>query len=235
MSDHISDLRWDQLLAGELSAESKAEAEAHAKECSTCNARLAELTAEREAFRFRARPPALAQPKRSLRWTMPIAGALAVAAALLLVLKVRGGGEGEQVYEGTKGGKIDLMLFAGKPDQLTALSVEDKLFAGDLLQAGYSSPADGYGAVLSLDGAGIASSYVPAIGDAMVLLPAGERRSFPASTQLDDVLGSERIAVVWCHRARPLAPLLDELQRTQTIAPIDNCAVRVFAVSKAAR
>lgn len=233
MSNHLSDLRWDQLLAGELSSESKAEAETHAKACATCQARLAELTAEREAFRFRASP--FAAPKRSLRWTMPIAGALAVAAALLLVLKVRGGGEEEQVYEGTKGGKIDLMLFAGKPDQLTALSVEDKLFAGDLLQAGYTSPADGYGAVLSLDGAGNASSYVPAIGDAMVLLPAGERRSFPASTQLDDVLGGERIAVVWCHRARPLAPLLEELRRTQTIAPIDNCAIRVFAVSKAAR
>lgn len=234
MSDHISDLRWDQLLAGELAAELRTEAEAHAKDCSPCKARLAELTAEREAFRFRAPPPALAKPARSLRWTMPIAGVLAAAAVMMLVLQVRGGEE-ELVYEGSKGGKIELMLFAGKPEQLTALNVDDKLFAGDLLQAGYSSPADGYGAVLSLDGAGVASSYVPAIGDAMVLLPAGERRSFPASTQLDDVLGSERIAVVWCHRARPLAPLLEELQRTQTIGKIDDCAIRVFAVSKASR
>ncbi len=233
MSGHISDLRWDQLLAGE--AELTDEAAAHAKECAACKARLAELTAEREAFRFRAPPPALAQPKRSLRWTMPIAGVLAAAAVMMLVLKVRGGREDELVYEGSKGGKIELMLFAGKPDQLAALTLEDKLFAGDLLQAGYSSPTDGYGAVLSRDGAGIASSYVPAIGDAMVLLPAGERRSFPTSTQLDDVLGSERIAVVWCHRARPLAPLLEELQRTQTIAKIDNCAIRVFAVTKASR
>ncbi len=232
MSDHISDLRWDQLLAGELAAELTTEAEAHAKDCTQCKARLAELTAEREAFRFRG---PLVQPKRSLRWTMPIAGVLAAAAVMMLVLQFRGGGEDELVYEGTKGGKIDLMLFAGKPDQLTALDVEDKLFAGDLLQAGYSSPADGYGAVLSLDGEGVASSYVPAVGDTMVLLPAGERRSFPASTQLDDVLGSERIAVVWCHRARPLAPLLEELQRTQTIGKLDNCAIRVFAVAKSSR
>jgi hypothetical protein len=234
MSDHISDLRWDQLLAGELAAELRTEAEAHAKDCSPCKARLAELTAEREAFRFRAPPPALAKPARSLRWTMPIAGVLAAAAVMMLVLQVRGG-EDDLGYEGTKGGTIELMLFAGKPDQLTALNVDDKLFAGDLLQAGYSSPADGYGAVLSLDGEAVASSYVPAVGDAMVLLPAGERRSFPASTQLDDVLGSERVAVVWCHRARPLAPLLEELQRIGTIAKIDDCAIRVFAVSKASR
>ncbi len=232
MSDHISDLRWDQLLAGE--AELSGEAEAHAKDCSQCKARRAELTAELEAFRFRVTPPALAKPKRSLRWTMPIAGGLAVAAVMMMVLTPRGGEE-ELVYEGTKGGTIELMLFAGKPDQLTALDVEDKLFTGDVLQAGYSSPADGYGAVLSLDGAGVASSYVPAVGDSMVLLPAGERRSFPASTQLDDVLGSERIAVVWCHRARPLAPLLEELQRTQTIGKIDNCAIRVFAMTKGSR
>ncbi len=48
-------------------------------------------------------------------------------------------------------------------------------------------------------------------------------------------VGSERIAVIWCHRTRPLAPLLEELQRTQAIGKIDNCAIRVFAVTKASR
>lgn len=229
MSDHVSDLKWDQLLAGELAGDARRDAEAHAKECSSCAARLADITAQREAFRFQAKP------KRSLRWTMPIAGVLAAAAVMLLVVKVRGGGgeDSELAYEGSKGGTVEVMLFSGRPEQLAA--VDDKLFAGDLLQAGYSSPADGYGAVLSLDGAGNASSYVPALGHDMVFLPSGQRRSFPSSTQLDDVLGSERIAVIWCHRTRPLAPLLEELARTQTIGKIDNCAIRVFVVTKASR
>lgn len=235
MSDHISDLRWDQLLAGELSAEARTEAETHARGCERCKARLAELTAEREAFRFRAPPAALRRPARGLRWTMPIAGVLAAAAIALLILRPRGEPADEPGELRKGGGTIELLLFAGQPERLTPLLDRGQMFAGDLLQAGYSSPVDGYGTVLSLDGAGNASAYVPAVGTAMVLLPAGERRSFPASTQLDDVVGAETLAVVWCEHPRPIAPLLDELQATRTLARREGCAVRVFAVTKAAR
>lgn len=231
MSDHISDLRWDQLLAGELSAEARAEAETHAATCASCKARFDEISKQREAFRFRPSPFA---NKRGLRWTMPIAGALAVAAAAMLVLKFSGQEPDEGVVgESTKGGKVEVMLFSGQPDKL--VEVGEKIFAGDVLQAGYTSPVDGYGAVLSLDGAGNANTYVPAVGNAMVLLPAGERRSFPASTQLDDILGTERIAVIWCHRVLPLEPLVDELRRTSDIGRREGCAIRVVAVAKAMR
>jgi anti-sigma factor RsiW len=228
MSDHISELRWDQLLAGELSAEARADAEAHAKTCDACQARFDEISKQREAYRFRL------PKKRSLKWTMPIAGALAVAAAAMLVLKFTGQEPDESVVgESTKGGKVEVMLFSGQPDKL--VEVSEQIFAGDVLQAGYTSPVDGYGAVLSLDGAGNANTYVPAVGNAMVLLPAGERRSFPASTQLDDVLGTERIAVIWCHRVLPLEPLVEELKRTSEISRREGCAIRVVAVAKAMR
>jgi hypothetical protein len=172
-------------------------------------------------------------PKRSLKWTMPIAAALAVAAAAMLFLNTRGSTEDDVIYEGGKGGSVEVFLFAGQPDKLAEVS--DQIFAGDLLQAGYTSPVDGYGAVLSLDASGNANTYVPAVGNAMVLLPAGTRRSFPASTQLDDVLGSERIAVIWCHRAQPLAPLVEELQATSAIAKRAGCATRVAAVVRSTR
>ncbi len=233
MTEHISDLRWDQLLAGELSAAQREEAETHKRDCARCTARFAKISAGREAFTV---PLAVKAPSRGLRWTMPIAGALAVAAVAMIFLRSRNKTEEDGAYDGTqKGGKIELLLFAGQSDQLKPLNVEDKIFAGDLLQAGYSSPADGYGAVLSLDGAGNASTYVPAIGNAMVLLPAGDRRSFPASTQLDDVLGTERIAVIWCKNALPLEPMLAELARAQSITARENCAIRLFAVDKALR
>ena len=174
--------------------------------------------------------------ERRLKWTMPIAGVLAVAAGAMLVIKCRGEPDGELMSgDGVTGGTVSVFLFAGQQNQLVEVRNETRIFAGDLLQAGYTSPVDGYGAVLSLDGAGNANTYVPAVGSAMVLLPAGERRSFPASTQLDDVLGSERIAVIWCHRPQPLAPFLAELQRSGDLARRADCAIRVTAVSKTAR
>jgi anti-sigma factor RsiW len=229
--DHISDLRWDQLLAGELTPAQREEASTHARSCDRCRARFEELSAEREAFRFRKPPPALVKRPRRLMWTIPIAGTLAVAALALLILRPSSETPGER----TKG-KPELVVYIGaKPDQLKRVSTGDQIFTGDLVQAGYTATIDGFGAVLSLDAAGKTSIYVPAAGAAMVPLPAGELRSFPASTQLDDVAGREVIAAIWCEQASPLEPFTTELQTTKTIAPREGCAIHVVTVDKAVK
>jgi hypothetical protein len=229
--DHISDLRWDRMFAGELSAVERDAARAHADGCTRCGARMRELDAERAAFALRPPMPGLARKKRAWTWIAPFAGALAAAAVLVIVLVRRP--VAEEAGERTKGGaKAKLHLDGGRAGALRPLATGDRVRPGDYLQAGYTSATDGFGAVLSVDGAGQANAYVPSRGDALIALPAGTERSFPESTELDDVLGTERIAVIWCEASQPLAPLLTELRTTGTLAERSGCAIRVVAVDK---
>jgi len=234
-TDHISDLRIDRLLADELSAAESDATRLHAAGCARCGARLREIEAERGAFVLRPAAVDFHPARRRPRWlgwfAAPLA-ALAAAAVLVLVLRPRGDDGDPERRKGS--GAAALLLSAGTPDRLAPLRDRDTLHAGDHLQAGYTASVDGYGAVISVDGAGQTTTYVPPTGDALVALPAGTERSFPGSTVLDDVLGTERIAIVWCTTARPLAPLVDELRTTQTITARDGCTIRVVVLTKVA-
>jgi len=229
--DHISDLRWDRLLAGDLPDDQRDAANAHAAGCARCRARRRELEAERDAFalrplgvRFGAR-----LARRRWWWGAPIA-AIAAAAAVAIVIS-RKPSEGER----TKGSdKPKLLLSAGHPGGLVPMATNDTIHPGDYLQAGYTTKRDGFGAVLSLDGGGHAMAYVPETGDTLIALPAGTERSFPGSTVLDDVVGKERIAIVWCDTPRPLGPLVAELRSTEQLAERDGCTIRLVVLDKVA-
>jgi len=227
---HVSDLRWDRLLAGELPDDARDAAHAHAAACASCGARLRELTAEREAFKLRPVGFALRAPARRPRWWWgaPLAALAAVAAVVVIVRAPTAPGER------TKGDAIKLLLSAGRPGELVPLAAGDTIQPGDYVQAGYSAPRAGFGAVLALDGAGAALAYVPASGATMIALPAGTERSFPQSTVLDDVVGRELIVVLWCDRAHALGPLLDELRTTRQVAAPAGCASRAVALDKRA-
>ncbi|MBA2542110.1 MAG: hypothetical protein H0V17_20890 [Deltaproteobacteria bacterium] len=230
MNDHISDLRWDRLLADELPADQRTSALAHADGCASCGARYRELLAGQGAFKLRPVQIPFA-PRRSRWWWSAPIGALAAAAVLVLVV-TRKPAEGER----TKGAdKPALLLSAGRPGALVPMMGNDAIHPGDSLQAGYTAKTDGFGAVIALDGANQVLTYVPASGDAMVALPAGTDRSFPSSTLLDDVLGKETIAIVWCEVAQPLAPFVAELRSTNTLADRDGCTIRIVVLDKAAR
>lgn len=232
MIDHVSDLQWDRLLTGELPAEAGDAARAHAAGCAACAARLREITAERDAFRLRPITfPLAAPPRRRWRWTLSLVPVLAAAAVLLVVrARPREDGPGERA----KGGGPALLLSAGRPGALAPLATGGAVQPGDSLQAGYTAARDGFGAVLSRDGAGSVTAYVPSTGDAMVPLPAGAERSFPESTVLDDVLGAERIAIVWCEAAHPLEPLLAALRAGRALAVPGGCVVREVVLDKRA-
>ena len=73
---------------------------------------------------------------------------------------------------------------------------------------------------------------MPPSGENMVPLAPGRERSFPLSTILDDTLGDERIAIVWCETAYPLAPLLAALREGRPIAAPDDCTVREVTLDK---
>ena len=206
--DHVSDLRWDRLLAGELAKADEAAVLDHAHSCAACGARLAAITdeqrafAQRPAFRLQRRPATIV-PITRRRWQAAAAVALA-AATVLLVVRLR---PTDAPIERTKGRGPALILAAGNASALEPITTGDRIHPGDSLQAAYTSDRDGFGAVLSRDGSGHAMAYVPASGDAMVALPAGATRSFPARTVLDDIVGSEVVVIVWCQAPAPLAPL----------------------------
>lgn len=229
---HVSDLQWDRLLAGELSADAGEAARSHADGCAVCAARLRELTAERDAFRLRPIGFPLSRPPRR-RWRLALS-LVPVAAAAAVLLAVRARPHEEGPGERTKGTGPVLLLSAGRPGALVPIATGDAIYPGDSLQAGYTAPRDGFGAVLSRDGAGTAAAYVPPDGGAMVPLPAGALRPFPGSTILDDVLGGERIAIVWCEAAHPIEPLLAALRAGRALAVPDGCAVREVTLDKRA-
>jgi hypothetical protein len=125
-----------------------------------------------------------------------------------------------------------LLLSAGRPEALLPVASSDVVRPGDYLQAGYTATRRGFGAVLSRDGAGSVTSYVPPGGQAMVPLDPGSERSFPLSTILDATLGAERIAIVWCETAHPLAPLLAALRDGRPLAAPEDCTVREVTLDK---
>lgn len=232
---HVSDLTWDRLLAGELAGEAKAEALAAADACATCEARYAELRREQAAF---ARPFAASESSQSVgslrpsRWWLAAPALVVAAAAIVLVMWPRSPAE-PGAGERLKGGEgPELLVEAGPREFLKAVATGDFVTPGDFVQAGYTATRDGFGAVLGRDGTGASSVYVPSSGDAMVALPAGTRRSFPESTELDRVLGKEIIVVVWCETARPLAPLVAELRAHGDLPELDGCWHRRVILTK---
>lgn len=227
MSDHISDLQWDRLLFGELSGAAGDALRAHAAGCAACASRLRQLTGDQHAFQVRpvgflrraARPARL--------WMRSLVPALAAAAVLWMVWP-RPPATGEQA----KGAGPTLLLVAGRSGVFAQMRDGDAVGPGEHLQAGYTSTQDGFGAVLSRDGAGAVAAYVPAHGDTMVALPAGTERSFPQSTILDDVVGRERIVIVWCETSHALAPLLAELRTGAAVAAPPDCTTRDLVLDK---
>ena len=223
---HVSDLRWDRLLAGELAAEAAAAARAEAEACDGCRARLEQITRERDAFATRR------VPVRRTRWWRLAAPAALAAAAAAVVLVVRR--PSDEAGDRPKGTGPSLELFASSDRGTRSLAAGDRIHAGERLQAAYHAARDGFGAVLARDGGGTANAYVPARGDAMVALPAGELASFPASTVLDDVTGEEIVILLWCESARPLAPLLAELRTSGDVSRPAGCTSRRLVLDKRA-
>jgi hypothetical protein len=219
---HVSDLTWDRLHAGHLPPALADQARQHAAGCPVCGARGAELEAAHR--RFVASPPPLVAARRARRAWQVVVPALAVAAAAVLILRI--GVDEPREATRTKGG-FAVTAFAGRDRDAVPLGNGDPILPGDRLQLSYSAERAGHLAVLAIDGAGQVAVYFPAGETTTWAARAGYRIALPASTELDDVLGEERLWIVFCRQPQPLAPLVDALRdRGIAAEPPPACEVQ---------
>ena len=237
----LSDLLFDRLLVGELSPQAVREAGAHISSCEVCSARHAELEAEKERFLLEA--PAFAAPpgrRRVQRWTA-VAG-LGMAAAAVLALSVSGlqrpsvslpVHSAALVTDGSRSkGGSSLGYYVARGTLAVRGDADQHLAPGDRLQFYYSATQSGYFALLSVDGAGHASVYFPAMPTATAIAP-GVEVPLANSVILDSTLGDEVVYGLFCNAPIALGPVRDRLEADSRQAPsVDGCRVEQVRFSK---
>lgn len=227
---HVSDLSWDRLHAGHLAPALAAEARQHAAACPSCATRGAALEVAHR--RFVAAPPSLrARPRPARARLAPALATAAVAIAAVFWLAAR---EPREPIR-SKGG-FAVTAFAGRDGDAVPLGAGDPIFPGDRLQLSYSAPRAGYLAVLAVDGAGQVNVYFPAHGITAWAAAAGHRIALPSSTELDGVVGEERVWVAFCDQPQPLAPLSAALvERGVAAEPPVGCEIQRLRFDKRVR
>jgi len=232
-----SDLSLDLLLAGDLSQGEERRVHAHLAACRPCAARWTELEAQRDAFTVQpvidlgGRRPARRSWLRS--WPVP-AAAIAAAAALLLVLWPVGAPMTDRVVTTrTKGGRV-FNAYIRHGESIRKAGDAEVVYPGDQLQFTYSSPRSGFVAVLSRDGAGMASVYFPDAGQRPWTAPPGDDQPLPRSTILDDTLGQERVHALFCTAVVDLESLRGELAAGRPLRVPPGCVVETTLLNKRA-
>ncbi|WP_433929427.1 DUF4384 domain-containing protein [Sorangium cellulosum] len=243
----LSELKLDELMAGQLDAAAAQEASAHVAGCSRCSARLSEMEAARASFAASAPPLRLdrgapagrsvaeARPRR--RWLAPAAAsALAAAAAALLFFRFNaapGGADAEIPGERIKGAER-LGFYVKRGEQVLPGGAGERLLPGDALQFTTTSAEARYLAILSVDGASQVSVYYPS-GPLAARIEPGREAPLPQSTVLDATLGTERIYGVFCAEAIAVEPLRAALAANPDALSVPpGCDVDMLTAEKVA-
>jgi hypothetical protein len=256
-SECLSDLKLDLLLTVEFVSADEGQSRAHLADCARCSARLAELEQGRAAFEDMQLPlevsgSAAARTKRyRFRW---LGGAGAIAAAALGVvvsggtawLGLQGGGAGARgphdrgelpalPGEVRSKGRPLLDLYIRHDGRVREAGDREPVHADDQLQFAYSSATAGYVAVLSRDGSGVVSVYVPSGAAVMAPAPPGERRLLAESTILDAALGHEDVYALFCSSGLELGPLARALREQGGLEAPEACSMRHIELDKRER
>jgi hypothetical protein len=188
--------RWR---AGELPEAKRARVQDHVDGCSTCRARLVEMTAHdahaRSVLPFERLADGVA--RRSLNrqpravWRPVVGVALAAGLAALVVPGLVRPPSGN----GIKGGGSDLRLYVGGVDEARRVLGEPVLQPSERIRLGYAAGDHRYLAVLSIDEQGQVTPLYPAAGASR---PIGRREEqlLPDSIAFDG-RGRERLMAVF--------------------------------------
>ncbi|WP_437544106.1 DUF4384 domain-containing protein [Sorangium sp. So ce367] len=245
----LSELKLDELMAGQLDAAAAQEASAHVAGCSRCSARRSEMEAARASFAASAPPLRLGRgasiserraaekvrPPR--RWLAPAAAsALAAAAAALFFFRFQAGPEGRDAElpgERIKGAE-HIGFYVKRGGSVLPGGAGERLHPGDAIQFTYSSAEARYLVILSVDGASQASVYYPS-GPVAARIEPGREVLLPQSTVLDDTLGTERIFGLFCSEAIAVEPLRAALAAHPGAPPAPpGCDVDALTAEKVA-
>ena len=207
----VSDLRLDELFAGELPAGDAAVVSEHVAGCERCRDRERALASDRT--RFRAAVPPLRRRRRP--WVAIAGSALAAAAAVAIV--VRTPADATRLKGGAR---LAFVVARAASRTMIVGGPGERVRPGDTLSYLVTAAQPSFVAVLSRDPAGRVAPYFPR-GDRAQWVPAGRDVQLPIATRLDDSLGSERLAAVFCDRPVALAELTSAVDG----APPEGCTV----------
>lgn len=244
----ISDLAFDEWRAGELDSETVESYEEHLEHCEHCQQRHDVIEAQAEAFlekfpsldktRTDVSREVVTLRRRRSRWLGYASGVLtlaAVAVAFLLVLRPpSGGGEAKNsAFRVRSKGGSHIGFFVKHGTEVRRGSDGQVVHPGDQLRFTVTSRALRHVAILSLDGAGVATVYYPR-GSSSEALAKLRDQALDSSVKLDDTLGQETIWGIFCDAAFELEPLRQELEQRGRLPPLPECTIDELSIVKEA-
>lgn len=233
----ISDLTFDAWRAGELNAERTGTLEQHLALCERCRRRQESIADQ--ASRFWAQAPEQRLPARAAagkavrrRWLAP--SALAFSALAATVVWLRLAPESRVDHEETRRKGPSHIVFHVQHEGSVKLGEDgERVFPGDRLRFSITTGKPAHVAILSLDGAGVATVYFPqgktSRGFGMV-----SGQPLDSSVLMDSTLGPERIWALFCDTQFDLDPLRAQLERERALKPPAGCTVDQHTIVKQA-
>lgn len=254
----ISDLEFDEWRALELEPGAVQALTQHLEGCSRCRGRHALLEAQANAFLERfpklELPGAISTSSgpgrvQSIRagaanshapvsgkawrraWTLAsgLAGLAAAALAFLLLRPVEPVATGET---GTRiKGSARFGFFVKRGDRVWSGGDGEVVHPGDQLRFTLTTVRPSHTAILSLDGAGVASVYHPS-GTRSQHLGVVRDRALDQSIELDGALGPERLWAVFCDQPFELEPLRAQLETDRELDAPPGCTLDRLSLTK---
>jgi hypothetical protein len=233
----ISDLTIDAWRAGELDAERTGALEQHLALCEGCRRRQESIAGQ--ASRFWAQAPELRLPARAAsgkamrrRWLAPSALTFSALAAIVVWLRLPTGSR-EDPEESRRKGSSHIAFHVQHEGSVKPGKDGQRVFPGDRLRFSISTGKPAHVAILSLDGAGVASIYFPqgktSRGFGMV-----SGQPLDSSVLLDGTLGPERLWALFCDSPFDLEPLRAQLERQGEMTLPAGCSVDQHTIVKQA-
>jgi hypothetical protein len=239
-STHLSDLRLDQMLAGELDPPSEAALRAHLVACVPCTHRHGALAAGaaqiRSDPRFAALGPVIrerlvavdARPERPQArrrsWTTGVFATCAVAAAIIVLVRrpdtavVAGGATAGLRIKGDLAMDV-FVRRAGGAAPVETLLAGDPVHPGDQLRARVRAATRGHFGVFAVDSptapAPAVAGYLPA-GAELATVEAGTPLLLDGAVELDAAPGRELLLGVLCPSPRKKEAVAADLSTALT-------------------
>jgi len=161
-----------------------------------------------------------------------VAGLAAAAGFAFLLSSPGGPGENAGITTRVKG-SARIGFFVKHGDELRRGSDGQVVHPGDQLRFTVTSKTARHFAILSLDGASVASVYYPSDTTSAPIAP-GRDHALSSSVLLDETLGEEKIWGIFCDAPFALEPLRSELEQRGKLPALPGCSIDELSVVKEA-